>query len=92
MDPFSTHSSGLSDPAGNAILITPDDNTDLATVPRCFMVSSPEAAIVSVRVTFLNGVTTTLHVQTSTPLPYRVKRIHATDTDIGEGASIVGFW
>jgi hypothetical protein len=92
MDPFSTHSPGLSDPASNAILITPDDATDIAVIPRCFVVSSPEAAIVPVKVTFLNDLTVILHVVTGQTQPYRVKRIHATDTAIGAGASIVGLW
>ena len=76
IDHFKENAITLGDPASNALLVTPDDNTDLPILPRCITVEVAG----DLRMTFANGTTMTIQADSGMIYPFRVKRIHSTGT------------
>lgn len=76
-DPFASHAQSLNGPVTGGFDITPDDDNDLATLPRALMVSS----VGDVAVTFADGSSLTLPGLTPGVIyPLRAARVLATGT------------
>ncbi|MBY6005213.1 hypothetical protein KUV62_14915 [Salipiger bermudensis] len=75
-DRFGDHSSGLTAPATDVLAITPDDGTDLASIPRALNVATGGI----VRVTTLDGTVASVHVSAGIAFPLRCRRVWATGT------------
>lgn len=88
-DPFSQATPGLDSPASNAVAVTPDDATDLATSARFLYIGvAGDVTVDLVRnedadnpVTFTN--------YSGGIFPFRVKRVRATGTT---ATSIIAAW
>lgn len=85
---FEDHRPGLSSPAQHAFAITPDDDNDLANVPRgiCF------ATVGTLKVTTLAGDTVTFPSGTLSPgiiHPLQVARVFDTGTSV---TSVMGVY
>lgn len=76
MDRFNSHAPELDSPANDAFLITPDDGTDLAEIPRAILVGTGG----NLRVTTKTGNTLTIPNVPAGTLSLRVTRVFATDT------------
>ena len=78
---------GTIGPLTNSEALTPNNNADLATHSRALYVGVSG----NVRVTLVGDTASTLleNVAAGIPLPIRVKRLHATDTD---ATGIVALW
>jgi hypothetical protein len=77
-DTFSRFQTQASDPATNAVLITPSDSEDLATVTRAVYVGGAG----DMKVTMQDSGTVLFSgIPAGTTLPIRVSRIWATTTD-----------
>lgn len=83
VDPFVTYSSGLSSPARRHFAITPDDDNDLAILPR--EIYCTVAGNVSVRDE--GGTDLTYPMLQGDRLPFRAVRILAATT-----ATVVGWY
>lgn len=76
-DNFSRFQTQASDPATNAVLITPSDSVDLVNVSRAVYVGTGG----NMKVTMADsGTVLFTGVPSGTTLPIRVSRIHATTT------------
>jgi hypothetical protein len=76
-DNFSRQQTQTADPATNAVLITPSDSTDLATVTRAVYVGGTG----NMKVTMQDSGTVLFSgIPAGTTLPIRVSRIWATTT------------
>ena len=86
-DPYALSGSGLTAPANNGVAITPDDATDLATIPRGLWIGGAgDLAVI------LKGDTvavTLVGVPAGTLLPIRAARVKVTGTT---ATSIVALW
>ncbi|QQA43759.1 spike base protein, RCAP_Rcc01079 family [Pelagovum pacificum] len=76
-DHFRASVSGLDSPASGLFAITPDDGADLAIATRAIVAATSG----HVRVTTIDGSEGTLFVAAGAPMPVRVARVWATDTD-----------
>ena len=76
IDPFKENTTTMGDPVSNALVVTPDDNTDLPIRPRCFTVQTTG----DVAMTFANGTSITIQADSGFIYPFRVSRILATGT------------
>lgn len=90
-DPFSTFAPGLDTPCvSNAFEITPSDTEDLPAVTRYLWVPM----MGTLKVTMASGEIVTFWFNGNTNgglLPFRVRKVHATGTDMG-GATVIGLW
>ena len=85
-DDFEQHGQGLDSPARNALVITPDDNNDLAKSSRAVYIGTSG----DLKVDMVGG--NTAVVFTALPvgiMPIRVSRIYSTDTPAD---NIVSLW
>jgi hypothetical protein len=76
---------GLDSPYDNAVEITPNDSTDLATVTRCIYVGQQG----TLKVTMLGGGDVTFNCGAHEFLEIRVVRVWSTGTSAND---IVGLW
>jgi len=83
-DNFAGYSTGIDGPATNAVAVTPNDATDLATTSRALYVGTAG----NLAVTTVGGSTVTL-VGVSGWVPVRVARVLATGTTASD---IVALW
>ena len=85
-DNFSRQQTQTADPASNAVLITPSDSTDLATVTRAVYVGTTG----NMKVTMQDsGTVLFTGVPAGTTLPIRVTRIWSTTTT---ASTILALW
>jgi len=77
-DFFANHSSGLDSPATRAFAIVPDDNNDLAVIPRALYTGRGGSIVLAL----LDDVAevTLLSVPAGIVLPLRARRVKATGT------------
>ena len=75
-DPYKSYARSSVDPITDGVSVTPNDNEDLAVIPRAVTCLSQG----SIRVTLLDGATVDLHLAAGHLMPIRAKRIHATGT------------
>ena len=86
MDKFSDYPTSLTAPARDAIVVVPNDTTDLAILPRAFFIG--QTGDVSARLA--GGQTVVFrNVQAGSLLPVRAARVNATGTT---AADIVALW
>lgn len=85
-DPFETLTPGLEAPGSYVTPVTPDDNTDLATVSRALYVGTGG----NIALTLVGGSTATFtNVQDGAVLPLRVSRVLNAGTSASD---ILALW
>jgi hypothetical protein len=77
VDNFGTHYSTLSDPASDAVAVTPSDTEDLAVYARSLFIGGDG----DINVDMVDGTTVLFTaVKAGSVIPIRVKRVRATST------------
>lgn len=84
-DDFGSHITGLESPLANAVVITPNDTTDLAKITRALHLGTGG----SIRVTMKSGQVVTFPDLGAGWHPLRVVRVHASGTT---AMGLVGAW
>lgn len=95
MDHFDEYSTTWAAPYNSAMVVTPDDDTDLPVVGRALNIITGDAIrSVLVTVTLLNDETVQLHLVSGKLHELRIKRLHETGTENRRsvGASFVTLW
>lgn len=90
MDPFDEYSTTLTSPYTAAMPIAPNDDSDLPVIGRAINFSGTPGITYPVTVTLLNDVVVTLSLETGQLHQLRVKRLHATGTDVN--IAFVALW
>lgn len=86
-DEFAHEPRSLISPASKAVALTPNNDADLANIPRAIYVGG--AGNLTVTMLGQSGTTLFTAVPAGTILPIQIKRLHATGTT---AAAIVAVW
>lgn len=80
-DNFSTFAVGLGSPYSDAAAVTPDNDTDLATLPRALYIGGAGSGNLSI-ITADGSTVAFAGLTANTILPIRAARVRATGTDV----------